>query len=125
MAQALMSQQFGAMFDVYSAGTNPSTLDPKAVTAMSEAHLSTQDLCAKSIDIFWGEKFDFLIMLCDKAHQECATLPGVANTIHWDIESPACRSGANPYKKTLHEIGDRIRIFALVQARADCHEVAA
>ena len=38
---------------------------------------------------FAGERFDFIITVCDKAAESCPAFPGDPERIHWSFTDPA------------------------------------
>jgi protein-tyrosine-phosphatase len=43
----------------------------------------------KHLDVFGGERFDFVITLCDRIREVCPEFPGEPSAIHWSIPDPA------------------------------------
>lgn len=116
MAEAVLRHRAGEKFDVYSAGTAPETVDKRTLAALAEFGMSTGQLVAKNVSQFIDQKFDFVITLCDKAHQECQSFPTTGSQMAWDFEDPKCRLGPVPFQKTLEEIDKRISMFLMVQS---------
>ncbi|WP_323844172.1 arsenate reductase ArsC [Microbulbifer magnicolonia] len=117
MAEALLRHQAGEYFEACSAGTAPEAVDPRAILALEKQGISTAGLHSKPVETFAGQKFDFMITLCDKAQRECQPLPGVCELIAWDFTDPKTRTCPRPFETTLKELGERIKMFALVQTR--------
>lgn len=74
-------------FDTFSAGTRPTGINPMAIYVMSEIGIDISGQRSKSINEFSGEKFDYVITLCDNARQNCPVFPG-GYKLHWNIEDP-------------------------------------
>ncbi|MFC6635671.1 arsenate reductase ArsC [Microbulbifer taiwanensis] len=117
MGEALLRHQAGEHFEVYSAGTAPEDVDPRAIEALDKQGVSTAGLYSKPIEVFAEQEFDFVITLCNKAHRECQPLAGVHELIAWDFADPKTRPCPRPFETTLRELGERIKMFALVQTR--------
>jgi ArsR family transcriptional regulator, arsenate/arsenite/antimonite-responsive transcriptional repressor / arsenate reductase (thioredoxin) len=117
MAEALLRAKAGELFNVFSAGTHPETIDPRTLTTLSDFGLSTESLTAKSIDTFTNIQFDYVITLCDKANQECRAYSGAAKQLAWDFPDPKTRSGNRPFTITLTELSNRIAMFRLVEGK--------
>ncbi len=115
MAEALLKHQAGDSFDVYSAGTLPEMVDVRAVNALDKLGLDTKNLVAKSVSVFAGQVFDYVITLCDKANNECRSYPNAVKQLAWDFPDPKARLGSEPFSTTLHEINSRIAMFCLVE----------
>ncbi len=117
MAEALLRLAAGALFEVHSAGTHPETVPPQTLDALTRFGADTSGLRAKSIDEFEGWQFDYVISLCDKARQECRTVPCSGKKLEWCFEDPKHRRGSDPFGVTLNEIHNRIAMFVTVETR--------
>lgn len=115
MAEALLRHTDGEHFAAFSAGTAPAMVDPRALSALEQLGVATDDLHSKSLDEFAGERFDYVITLCDKSALECQALPGAGEYLAWDFEDPATSRKPDAYRHTLHEIHERIKMFVLVK----------
>src|SRR5215216_1805004 len=93
MAEGLLRQEAGEQFEVASAGVDPSEVRPLAIKAMSEVGIDISHQRSKSVDEFTGQKFDYVITVCDNANQQCPMFPGKTERIHWSIEDPAAVKG--------------------------------
>ena len=83
-----------AVVEVASAGTNPKPVHPDAVRIMRESLLDISRQRSKSLDLFRGQEFDYVITLCDEAQEACPTFPGAARRLHWSLPDPAAAEGA-------------------------------
>lgn len=98
-------------------GTRPEAIDQRALEVLESFGVATEGLRSKSVSAFIDQSFDFVITLCDKAHQECRNLPATTDTIAWDFEDPKTRVGSKSFNITLRELNERIKIFVLVQTK--------
>lgn len=117
MAEALLRHSAADDYEAFSAGTQPSDVDPRARLALEHLGVATDKLRSKSLEEYAGEHFDYVITLCDKSAFECSTLPGAGEYIAWNFADPATSQQANAYKHTLHEIHERIKMFVLVKRK--------
>lgn len=115
MAEALLRHTDPEHFEAFSAGSAPTAVDVRASAALENLGVSTEGLFSKSIEQVAGEPFDYVITLCDKSALECQALPGTGEYIAWNFEDPATSSQKDAYRKTLHEIHERIKMFVLIQ----------
>lgn len=115
MAEALLRHTDSEHFAAYSAGTAPTVVDPRTLSALEQIGVSTAGLSSKSLDEFAGERFDYVITLCDKSVLECQALPGAGEYLAWDFEDPVTSDKPDAYRHTLHEIHERIKMFVLVK----------
>jgi len=118
LAEALLRHTDAEGYDAFSAGTQPSEVDPRARMALEQLGVSTEGLHSKPLESFDGEQFDYVITLCDKSAFECRTLPGAGEYIAWDFEDPASSRQPNAYKTTLQQIHERIKMFVLIKNKA-------
>jgi len=93
MAEALLRQLDGADFQAYSAGTSPGRLHPLAVRAMAEKGIDVSAQAAKDVRGFDGERFDYVITVCDAARESCPIFPGAARQLHWSLPDPSAAKG--------------------------------
>ncbi|WP_076419730.1 metalloregulator ArsR/SmtB family transcription factor [Colwellia sp. UCD-KL20] len=115
MAEAILRHKAGDNYDVYSAGTQPDAVDPRAINALEKFGLNTDNLVSKNISVFAGQAFDYVITLCDKANNECRSYPNAVKQLAWDFPDPKERSGSNPFSTTLNELSNRLSMFLLVE----------
>lgn len=95
MGEGLLKHLAGDRFEVFSAGTHPSTLNPYAVLAMAELGIDIREQYSKSLEQFLDQEFDFVITVCDRAAETCPLFPGPASRIHWSFPDPAAVEGSH------------------------------
>jgi protein-tyrosine-phosphatase len=71
MAEGLFRHDAGDSCDVFSAGTNPTAVRQEAIAVMSEIGIDISGHHSKSVDEFVGQKFDYVITVCDHARELC------------------------------------------------------
>ena len=110
MAEGLLRHLAGDRFEVASAGTHPTGLNPGAVQAMAEIGIDISTHHSKKLDPYLGQPFDCVITVCDSANEACPVFPGAARRLHWSFEDPA---GGRPslFRRVRDEIAGRIREF--------------
>ena len=94
MAEGLLRWVGGSVVDVVSAGTDPRPVHPDAVRALREIGLDISRQKSKSAEPYLGQRFDYVITLCDAARESCPVFPGAARTLHWSLPDPAAASGS-------------------------------
>lgn len=114
MAEALLGNMRPDTYDIYSAGTDPTGVDPRALAALDRLSVDTEGLHSKSIDEYLNEHFDYVVALCNKAQAECKALPGAGEFMAWDFEDPQVSDSPTAFRKTLQEIQQRVQMFLLV-----------
>jgi ArsR family transcriptional regulator, arsenate/arsenite/antimonite-responsive transcriptional repressor / arsenate reductase (thioredoxin) len=95
MAQAILEQMAGGMVTVASAGSHPKPLHPNAVMAMREAGIDVSGRHSRHLSALTGQRFDYVISLCDRLREICPEFPGAMEAIHWSIPDPGAGSGSD------------------------------
>jgi len=116
MAEGLLRFLAGDRFEVVSAGTLPSGLNPDAVEAMREIGIDISGHRSKRLDKFLGQRFDYVITVCDRAKETCPVFPSTKSQGHWSFDDPAAVEGPPEerravFRRIRDEIADRIRSF--------------
>jgi arsenate reductase len=71
----------------YSAGTKPHGLNPLAIRAMAEAGIDISRHTSKRPEDI-GVPFDFVITVCDSAHESCPIFPAATRILHVGFDDP-------------------------------------
>jgi arsenate reductase len=98
--------------EAYSAGTAPTTLNPRAAQVMAEAGVDIHGQTSKHVDDLAGLEFDYLITVCGQANERCPALPGALRRLHVGFDDPPrLAEGAlteeqalEPYRRVRDEI---------------------
>lgn len=95
MAEALLRHYAGAHLEAYSAGLHPSEIHPFTRQVLAEMGLDMAGQYAKSLMEYWGGKYNFtyLIVVCDRAEQECPLFPFSTYRLYWPFEDPSAAQG--------------------------------
>ena len=109
MAEALLGQLSGGTVEVASAGSRPKPLHPSAVRVMREHGIDISGRQAKHLDRFAGQRFGYVISLCDRVREVCPEFPGHPQMIHWSIADPAGEADGYPaFRRVATELRTRI-----------------
>jgi len=116
MAEGLLRSFGEDRFEVFSAGTKPSTVRPEAIAVMSELGIDLSSHRSKHVREFDGQQFDYVITVCDDARDACPVFPGVHETMHWSYPDPAKAEGTEEqrlaaFRSVLTSMGQRIHAF--------------
>ena len=122
MAEALLRRHGGDRFEVSSAGTEPRGVNPLTLRVLADAGIDASWARSKSVDEFLGQRFDYVVTVCDQARQVCPVFPGVHESLHWGYEDPAEATGTEEdrlavFRRVLMALSERIAQFAAVTAR--------
>lgn len=114
MAEGILRHLMGDKFEVFSAGTRPSVVNPVAIKVMAEIGIDISGHRSKSVEGFQGMNFDIVITTCDAARETCPVFPGKARRLHWSFSDPAEASGSeseilSAFRKVRDEIRQRIQ----------------
>src|SRR5450755_1736174 len=101
MAEGLLRHDAGERFDVESAGTKPGIVRPEAIAAMKELGVDISGHRSKSVDEFEGQRFDYVITVCDNAKESCPVFFGAANRLHHSFDDPAALDGSRDERLAL------------------------
>jgi ArsR family transcriptional regulator, arsenate/arsenite/antimonite-responsive transcriptional repressor / arsenate reductase (thioredoxin) len=94
LAQAILEQAAGGAVTAASAGSHPRPLHPNAVRAMAEDEIDISGRQSRHLSVFAGQRFDYVISLCDRLREVCPEFPG-AEVIHWSIPDPGAGGGSD------------------------------
>ncbi len=83
-ARALKSD----VIEAYSAGIETHGLNPSAVKVMKEAGVDITNHKSECVDDLLNVDFDYVITVCDNAHETCPVFPGKAKVIHVGFDDP-------------------------------------
>src|SRR4029079_16783311 len=89
MAEALLRRDGGSRFEVVSAGVSPRGVHPMTITALDKVGIDISGARSKPVGEFLGQRFDYVITVCDRARATCPVFPGGSETLHWGIDDPA------------------------------------
>ena len=94
---------------------------------MAELGIDLSSHRSKHVEEFAGQKFDFVLTVCDNARESCPVFFGEAVLIHHAFDDPAALSGAEEarlglFRRVRDEIRAFLRVFPVV---ADSLTVAA
>ena len=109
MAEALLRQLAGDAVRAFSAGSDPKPVHRYAVAVMAEHGIDLTRARAKHLDRFLGQRFDYVITLCDRVREVCPEFPGDPQPIHWSIPDPAEEPDGYPaFQRVAAELAGRI-----------------
>jgi arsenate reductase len=114
MAEGVLRHLAGDRFQVFSAGTKPSVVNPHAIAVMREIGIDISHHRSKHVNECFGTAMNTVITVCDNAKETCPIFPGVQHQLHWSFEDPATAEGTPEEKlavfRTIRDqIYDRIK----------------
>jgi arsenate reductase (thioredoxin) len=116
MAEGLLRHDAGAHVDVESAGTKPSAVRSEAIAVMRELGIDISGHRSKHVDEFAGQRFDYVVTVCDHAREACPVFFGAAKRLHHSFEDPAALTGSEKdrlelFRQVRDELRDYLRDF--------------
>jgi arsenate reductase len=112
MAEGLLRHDAGDRFEVFSAGTKPSRVRAEAVAVMREVGIDISGRRSKSVDEFAGQKFDYVLTVCDNARESCPVFPGETILVHHSFDDPAERLSSDEERLAVfRRVRDELRRY--------------
>lgn len=112
--------------DAWSAGVEPHGMNDRAVRAMAEAGVDIAGQRSKHLDELRGVPFDYVVTVCDHAHETCPVFPGRTRVVHAGFDDPPrlARDAKDDAEAMAHyrRVRDEIRAFV---ERLDAARLAA
>ena len=105
-------QSFDSRLDVYSAGTKPAEkVNPMAVKVMDEMGIDLSTHSPKSVNLYTGQEWDYVITACGGANESCPMFMGkVKNRLHIGFDDPSEATGTSEFiNREFHRVRDEIK----------------
>lgn len=110
MAEGFLNALYGDRYSAFSAGTEPSKVNPYAVRVLQEIGIDISDHRSKSVDEFVDQDLDYVVTVCDHAKEACLFFPGGRRAMHKGFQDPASAAGTEQEKLALfRSVRDEIR----------------
>jgi arsenate reductase len=93
MAAALINKFWAEEYEAYSAGTEPTAVNPHAIKAMAEIGIDISNNQAKHVNTYKGQSFDYVVTVCDHAKETCPFFPGAKKYLHQGFVDPSTFTG--------------------------------
>lgn len=118
LAEGILRQVAGDLFEVNSAGSNPAGyVHPKAVQVMQEIGIDISGHTSKHMNEFLKRRVDTVITVCGNTDQACPMFPGQVNRYHWGFEDPARASGTEEeILNVFRRVRDEIKLVFMAYA---------
>ncbi len=109
MAEAIVNALHGDRYKAYSAGTEPTSINPYVIKVMSEIGIDTSRQKSKIIKEFQGKRFDYVVTVCDHAKETCPFFPG-KKVLHKSFADPSKFQGnEEQILQKVRQVRDEIR----------------
>ena len=111
MAEGLL-KYFSPNTQVYSAGTNPETVNSFAVEAMANIGIDIANFKSNHADEYADFDFDFVFTVCDNAKEICPIYPKAKQLIHHSFSDPADAIGTKDEQLLVYsQVRDQIKEY--------------
>ena len=115
MAECWARQLKGDVVEAYSAGIETHGLNPVAVRVMAEAGVDISGQRSKTVADLGDVRFDYVVTVCDSAHESCPLFAGGTKVVHVGFDDPPrlAREAASEEEARGHyrRVRDEIRAF--------------
>jgi len=112
MAEGWTRHLHGGTIEVFSAGTHPKGLDPRAVEVMAEVGVDISRQGSTRLEAVELSSLDLLVTVCGDADQNCPLITPPPRVEHHGFDDPPRllvadpSVGLAPYRRVRDEIGD-------------------
>ena len=112
MAEGLLRHDAEDRFEVESAGTKPSVVRTEAIAVLKEVGIDITTHRSKHVDEFDGQKFDYVLTVCDNVKESCPLFFGTAMRLHHGFKDPAVVEGPQEKRMAVfRKVRDEIRSY--------------
>lgn len=115
MAEGLLRAAAAESFEAFSAGSEPTYVHTLAAEVMREVDIDISGQHSKSVSVFEGWSFEFVITVCEG--EACPFFTGeIGMRLAWGFEDPAEATGTDDevlevFRKVRDEIEESIQRF--------------
>mgnify|MGYP001567673151 FL=1 len=102
---------------IYSAGIETHGVNPRAISIMKEDGIDISMHTSNNVSEYTEIAFDYILTVCDHAHENCPYIPGNATRLHNDFFDPSKIKSENEveihaaFEKARNEIKEYCRNF--------------
>ena len=112
IAEGLMNAFYGDAYIAWSAGTEPTQVNPYAIKVMEEVGIDVAGHHSKGMESFLEQDFDYVVTVCDHANEVCPFFAGGKERIHKSFEDPTIIEGPEEAKLAgFRQLRDGIRAW--------------
>ena len=119
MAEGLLREFGRNRVEVFSAGSEPTSIHPLAIKVMSGRGIDLMAHRSKHLEEYLGHDFDYVITVCDRVREICPVFPGEPEHIHWSFPDPVAIEGSTrsqeiAFEDTARELTTRIQYLLMM-----------
>lgn len=110
IAEGIINTFYTDRYDAYSAGSNPTEINPHSISVCSEIGVDISNNYSKGFDYFDNMEFDYVVTVCNGAAEKCPYFKGHGVRIHKSFTDPSGYKGSDEQKtEFFRKIRDEIR----------------
>lgn len=114
MAEGLLKHFRGDKYEAFSAGVEPTDIDPKAAEVMREIGIDIVHCQSKPVSYFNAKQFDVVISICSSTSEARPEYPNGTTQLSWDFPNPSHKTGTeqqvlDEYRKLRDELTLKIK----------------
>jgi arsenate reductase len=111
MAEGLLRAIYGDRYEVYSAGTQVTAVNPYVIRAMAEIGIDLSNHRSKHLNEFANRQIDIVVTVCDNAKASCPYFSG-GIVIHHSFADPSQFMGTDAeIMAGVRRVRDEIKIW--------------
>jgi arsenate reductase len=112
VAEGLLKHLYGERYEVFSAGSNPTQINPFAINVMAEIGIDISKQASKSIEEFQNKEIDLVVSVCQSSSKLTCSLcsspvvmgrpevittsiPGAKHYLHHGFDDPSEVDGSD------------------------------
>jgi arsenate reductase len=115
MAEGWATRLKSESIEAYSAGVEPHGMNQRAIAVMKEAGVDISGHHSKHVDELKLVPFDYVVTVCDHAHETCPLFPGKTKVVHVGFDDPPrlAKTAKTEEEALVHyrRVRDEIRAF--------------
>jgi arsenate reductase len=115
-----LAHLLGSRAAVYSAGVEVHGLNPRAVRVMAEDGLDISQHTSNHVAEYAAVPFDYVLTVCDHAHEVCPVFPATAQQRHHNFPDPAKATGSDEeVMQQFRAVRDQVKAYAQAFVREE------
>lgn len=112
MAEGLLRHDLGSRYEVFSAGTEATSVNPRAIQSMAEIGIDISSQYSKTLDHFAGQPFDCVVTLCGHPSEQSPLFVGGVERMHVEFGDPSrCKGSEEEIMAEFRRVRDAIRLW--------------
>lgn len=108
MAEGWARKYWGEEFNVFSAGTKKHGMNERAMQVMKEAGVDISSQYSKTVEELPKVTFDYVVTVCDQAHENCPYFPG-GKIVHVGFQDPPALTKSMTNEEEILGVYRRVR----------------